>query len=450
MFTNIRKKIAPPIFPEDEEKTRSASLLNAILLIVILMVTLFSILAYSLTPTLDRILIELILILVAVVVYFLMRLGRVRLASILFSISLLIIVSVGTFFSGGFRGSTLGAYIGLIIITGILIGNQAALLFGMITIAFAGWLVFADIHHMVPIVGEQVVLITQWGEFSTVLIGIIGLLSLVTTNLERTVERVKRKESELSFKLVESQQLSIWAQEASEFKSHLLARVSHELRTPLGVMTGMAEMLQQEVRGSLTAEQKKLVERIQVNAKYLETTFTELLEQSQVDKEMLQMQATEFSPASVLDRMLPEFLEQMEIKGLIFKKIIAPDLPKSLIGIPTHIEQILYYLLGNAIKFTDRGSISVKLLKVDEHNWSISVVDTGIGIPREQQELIFEPFRQVDETASREFGGIGLGLSIVKRLTVAMKGEVQVESEPEQGSTFIVTLPLVKPTPDIA
>lgn len=450
MYKYIQKKISPPIFPGDEEKTRSAGLLNAILLIVILMVTLFSILAYSWTPTVARLLVELTLVLVTVFTFFLNRSGRVRLASILFSITLLIIVSVGTFLSGGVRGSTLGAYIGIIIITGILLGNRVALFNGVIMIAFAGWLVFADAHHMVPMVGEQMVLITQWGEFSTVLIGIIGLLSLVTTNLERTVERVRRKESELSYKLVESQQLTIWAQEASEFKSHLLARVSHELRTPLGVMTGMAEMLQQEIHGSLTGEQKKLVERIQVNAKYLETTFTELLEQSQFDKEMLQMQATVFSPASVLDRMLPDFLEQIETKGLSFKKFIAPDLPNALVGVPTHIEQILYYLLGNAIKFTDKGSVGVKLLRVSEQHWSISVIDTGIGIPKEKQELIFEPFRQVDESTSREFGGIGLGLSIVKRLTAAMKGDVQVESEPGQGSTFIITLPLVKAPPDIA
>jgi len=448
MWARVRKYLSPPIFPGDDEKTRAARFLNTILLIVLLMVAVFASLTFFLTLDFGRTIIELFLILVTLAMLLFMRRGNVRLTSIMFSSALLIIVSIGTFLSGGFRGSTMSAYIGLIIITGLLLGNWAALTYALIAIVFTGWMVYADSLYLLPLVAGKTDLILLWGEFSSVLIGIVGLLALVMTNLQRALDKAKSKEDELSFKLVESQQLSIWAQEASDFKSHLLARVSHELRTPLGVIMGMAEMLQLDSFGSLTPEQKKLVDRIQVNSKFLETTFTELLEQSQLDKDMIQMQASNFSPANILSRVTPEFREQAQQKGLEFDEQVASDLPKSLWGISTHIEQILFHLLNNAIKFTETGSISVNIFKSNEHDWCIRVSDTGIGIPKDQQERIFEPFRQVDESITRPYGGVGLGLSIVKRLAITMKGTVKVESKPGQGSSFTVTLPLVEPTPD--
>jgi signal transduction histidine kinase len=268
------------------------------------------------------------------------------------------------------------------------------------------------------------------------------------TNLQRALERAKRKENELAFRLVESEQLTVWAQEASDFKTHLLARVSHELRTPLGVIVGMAEMLRLEAYGTMTDEQKKLLERIQVNSKFLETTFSELLEQSQLDKEILPMQAVGFSPAAILTKITPELCEDAEEKGLHFEQSIAPELPETLWGVSSRVEQILFHLVSNAVKFTEAGSVTVTLLRLDQSRWAIRVADTGIGVPKEFRESIFEPFRQVDETIAREYGGVGLGLSIVKRLTSSMKGTIRVESEPGHGSTFTVTLPLVEPPTD--
>jgi len=448
MWARVREYFSPPIFEEDEDKTRAASFLNTILLIVITIVVLFASLTFVLTLSVVRILVELFIILVSFGILFLMRRGNVRLASIIFSGALLVIVSIGTYLSGGFGGSTMSAYIGIIIITGLLLGNWTALAYALIAIAFTGWMVYDDSLYLLPLVASKTDLFLLWGEFSSVLIGIVGLLALVMINLQRALDRAKRKEDELSHKLIESRQLTIWAQEASDFKSHLLARVSHELRTPLGVIMGMSEMLQHDSSGPLTVKQKKLIERIRVNSKFLETTFTELLEQSQIDKDILQMQASSFSLENILARVTPSFRDQAEQKGLQFDEQITTDLPKTIWGISTYIEQILFHLLSNAIKFTKKGSIHVKLYRSSESEWRISVSDTGIGISKDQQERIFEPFRQVDESISREYGGIGLGLSIVKRLATAMKGRVQVESDPGKGSSFTVTLPLTEPTPD--
>jgi len=445
MWARIRKILSPPVFPADDEKTRVAGMLNTILLFVLLTVVVFALPTLIITPTVSRILVELILILATVGLLFLMRHGYVRLASVILVSILMVVVSIGTYMSGGMRGSILSAYFGIVLIAGLLLGNWVALGFGLASIAYAGWLVYADAQHILPPVPESITLLTFWGEFSAVLIGMIGLLALVMTNLQRAYEQAKRREGEMSFKLVESQQLAIWAQEASDIKSQLLARVSHELRTPLGAIVGMVEMLQMDTRSPLTEEQKSLLNRITVNSKYLEAAFSELLEQSQLDKDILIMQADSFSPDGVLDRVIPDLRKRARQKGLDFAVQIAPDLPDRLWGVSASVEQILIHLIRNAIKFTKTGSISVDLYKVDEKRWAMRVADTGIGIAREHQVAIFEPFSQVDESIAREHSGVGLGLSIVKRLTAALDGVVRVESEPGQGSAFTVTLPYVEP-----
>jgi len=320
------------------------------------------------------------------------------------------------------------------------------LAFGIMAISFTGWLVFADSRQWSPPVTEFTTLVTLWLEFSTVLIVLLGLFALVMKNLESARERTKRKEAELAHRLVESEQLALWAQEASDFKTHLLARVSHELRTPLGAIAGMTEMLKLEAYGPMSDEQKKLLERIQVNSKFLETTYSELLEQSQIDRDMLPMQVVSFSPTEILKKVTSEFCQDADRKGLKFEEYIDPKLPETITGIPTRVEQILYHLISNAIKFTQQGSVTVSLLQPDEEHWAMRVTDTGIGITKEHHESIFEPFRQVDESIAREYGGMGLGLSIVKRLTASMRGKIRIESEPGTGSTFTVTLPLAEPT----
>jgi signal transduction histidine kinase len=446
LWMRLRTFLFPPVFPDDEEKTRVAGFLNTILLIVLLMVVAFASLTFLLTLDLKRILIELFLAVLSFGILLLMHKGYVRLASILFSSALLIIISVGTYLSGGFGGTTMSAYIGIVIITALLLGNWMALIYALISILFTGWMVYDDSLYVLPIVTEKTGLILLWGEFSSVLLGIVGLLVLVMNNLKRAYKRARQREGELAYKLVESQQLSVWAQEASDLKSHILARVSHELRTPLGVIVGMAEMLRLEAYGTMTPEQKNLLERIQVNSKFLETTFSELLEQSQLDKDILPMQIVSFSPADLLKKIIPDLRQEADEKGLRFEENISPDLPETLWGVRSRVEQILFHLARNAVKFTQTGSIEVSLLRPDEKRWAIRVADTGIGIPKEHRESIFEPFRQVDESIAREYGGVGLGLSIVKRLTSSMKGTIRVESEPGEGSTFTVFLPLVDPT----
>ncbi|HNB53824.1 MAG TPA: ATP-binding protein, partial [Anaerolineales bacterium] len=232
------------------------------------------------------------------------------------------------------------------------------------------------------------------------------------------------------------------ALEASRFKSELLARVSHELRTPLGAIIGYTELLHSGLYGALTQEQKKVALEVVDSAKHLTQMVNELLEEAQLDARAIQIHAKPFSPAKVLQTLTIRMGVLAQNKGLTLTTALAPELPDTLIGDPARLQQILINLIGNAIKFTPAGTIAVRMYPLDATRWAIDVQDTGPGIPLHAQQYIFEPFRQVDGTMTREHGGTGLGLSIAKRLTELMGGEISLMSEIDQGSTFTVLLPL--------
>ncbi|RPI94587.1 MAG: hypothetical protein EHM40_06045 [Chloroflexi bacterium] len=240
----------------------------------------------------------------------------------------------------------------------------------------------------------------------------------------------------------EVQDLAQKMNEANEFKSQFIARMSHELRTPLGALLGMAEMLQQNVYGPLAPPQLDIVKRIIDNAQELKQLFTELLDQSQIESGQLRLKARHFSPGELAKKVHTSYLAMALQKGISMRVEVDPRLPETLLGDQARIQQVLSNLVVNAIKFTKRGGITIRVFKRDPSRWALQVKDTGIGIAAEDQVRIFEPFRQADETTSRQYGGVGLGLAIVRQLVEAMQGSIQLESKPGQGSTFTVTLPI--------
>ena len=240
----------------------------------------------------------------------------------------------------------------------------------------------------------------------------------------------------------EVQEIAQKADEANQFKTQFIARMSHELRTPLGALLGLAEMLQQNVYGELTLPQQDIVKRIIDNAQMLKQVFSELLDQSQIEAGHLRLREKAFSPRALAKKVNSNYLAMALEKGLSMRVEVVPGLPETLIGDETRIEQILSNLVVNAIKFTKKGGITIRVLKSDEAHWSLQVKDTGIGIAAEDQQQIFEPFRQADETTSRKYGGVGLGLAIAQQLVQAMQGSIHLESKPGLGSTFTVSLPI--------
>jgi signal transduction histidine kinase len=230
---------------------------------------------------------------------------------------------------------------------------------------------------------------------------------------------------------------------ASRLKTELLAKVSHELRTPLGAILGLAEMLQLTLYGPLTAKQGETMAKIIDNTNYLTSLVNELLDQAQTDAGKLTLNLSSFAPADLVERTLSKMNVLAQTKGLTLTTNITADVPATLFGDPARVQQILVNLVGNAIKFTQRGAVQVCLYRPDAVSWALQVSDTGSGIPVEAQSYIFEPFRQVDGSMTRQQDGTGLGLSIVKQLTTLMDGQITLESEVGRGSTFTVCLPLL-------
>lgn len=442
MSANLRTLLAPPVFPEDEEKTRVARLLQIILVTVMTLVMAFSVPAFLMTPEIGRVLIELILAFWAALMLVLLRRGYVYLAGFLLSLTLWVVVSYGTYEAGGFRGSTMSAYFGIVLIAELLLGTRAGAIFGVLSIVVTGLMFYGDEQGWMPPPASYATLSTFWIEFSVVVIGVVALLSLIINSLRQALDRAQRNEKELAVKIEETRVLARKATAANEFKSQLLARISHELRTPLGALMGMTEMLQQNVYGPLTPEQQDITHRIVNNSQALQHVFGELLDQSQIESGQLRLKEEEFSPHTLTQKVYLQCLPLAERKDLTLHVQIDPDLPGELIGDEARIEQSLSNLVVNAIKFTRTGEVSICTRKQDDKHWVLQVKDTGIGISEETLAYIFEPFRRADETTRREFGGVGLGLAIVKQLVTAMNGTVQVESNVGRGSTFTIVLPL--------
>ncbi|GAB4277452.1 MAG: hypothetical protein Kow0080_28450 [Candidatus Promineifilaceae bacterium] len=442
MITQLKTLYSSPVFLEDEEKTRIAKLLNIILLAVMGLVMAFSVPAFVMTPKIGRFAIEFVLAGWSLVMLLILRRGYVYGAGFLFTLTLWVMVTYGTYEAGGFRGSIMAAYFGILLIAELLLGVKISIAFGVLSILATGWMVLADSAGFMPPAPEYATLGTFWIEFSSVVIGVVVLTSLIISSLQQALQRARSNEKELAVKVEEVQILAQRATEANEFKSKLIARISHELRTPLGALIGMSELLQQEIYGPLSPQQVDIVNRIIYNSHTLERVFSELLDQSQIESGQLRLRLEQFSPKELAESVYLNFMPQAKKKKLDLVLDVKENAPDFVVGDYKRVEQVLSNLVVNALKFTENGRITITIYRADDSHWALQVRDTGIGIAKEEQAFIFEPFRQADESMARKFGGVGLGLAIVQQLTNVMGGTIELESEVGKGSTFTITLPL--------
>jgi PAS domain S-box-containing protein len=242
-------------------------------------------------------------------------------------------------------------------------------------------------------------------------------------------------------KLVEAElhQARAAAESASETKSDFLASMSHEIRTPVNSIIGVAALL---AKTTLTSEQRKYVEIFSRAGENLLLLINDILDLSKVEASQLDLERTEFSPTELVDKTLEMLAVRAEQKGLALVCEIAPGTPKNIVGDPTRVQQVLLNLLGNAIKFTETGEVS---LRVSPDGVSptlrFTIADTGIGIPAEKLAHVFERFTQADSSTTRRYGGTGLGLTISRQLVELMGGRIWVESELGKGSVFSFAAP---------
>ncbi len=285
------------------------------------------------------------------------------------------------------------------------------------------------------------------------LLAILAILTAVATYAIKMREEIKARkraeiEMERAFATLEAtnrelDQAKIAAEDATKAKSSFLAMMSHEIRTPMNGVMSMAEMLDQT---DLTEDQRSMSGTIRGSAAALLTIINDILDFSKIEAGKLDIEKVPFSLLETVEGVGELLIPRAEDKGIEFVVDLDPVIPDKLVGDPTRLRQVALNLAGNAVKFTEKGSVAVvvraKAPPADGHvTLRFEIVDTGIGLTPEQRARLFQPFQQADTSTSRKFGGTGLGLSISLKLVEMMGGTIGVDSEPGQGSTFWFELP---------
>jgi signal transduction histidine kinase/CheY-like chemotaxis protein len=230
--------------------------------------------------------------------------------------------------------------------------------------------------------------------------------------------------------------------ENAKIKERFMANISHEIRTPMNAILGFTNLLH---RTNLDAESKEYVEAIQRSGENLLTIINDVLDLSKIEAGMMRIEAMPFDIRSLLHSIDLMFATRAREKEIKMSIDIDNDIPRILEGDATRLSQILINLVGNALKFTKQGSITLKITNEGKTDHSIKtgikITDTGIGIDKDKQQHIFNRFQQADNTVTRNYGGTGLGLSIVKELVLLQNGTIEVESAPGKGTSFVLMIP---------
>jgi PAS domain S-box-containing protein len=312
-------------------------------------------------------------------------------------------------------------------------------------------LVSPETRRGVPVEAFAAKMLSELGELTAV----VTILHDRTEDLERAslYERLKKASDELEGKVLAAtdelarqnellRRQALELEQASAAKSQFLANVSHELRTPLNAILGYTTMTIQGIAGDITPGQRRHLTRIEANGRHLLALINEILDITRIEAGRMPLEIVSFSVPDLLREVLSELEPIIAKSNLTVTTRISQDLVT--LRTDRHkLKQVLVNLLSNALKFTPSGTITLRAEMARPKFVALAVLDTGIGIAEADQSVIFDDFRQVDNTPRRAYGGTGLGLSICRRLTMMLRGTIEVQSQLGRGSTFTVTLPAV-------
>jgi signal transduction histidine kinase/CHASE2 domain-containing sensor protein/CheY-like chemotaxis protein len=280
---------------------------------------------------------------------------------------------------------------------------------------------------------------------ATVVSGVLLVIEEITASkrlqsLMLDVEIQRRQElTKQNIALNKAKQL---AESAANIKSAFLANMSHEIRTPMNAVVGLTNLL---LETPLNYEQKDFVSTIQVSADHLLKIINEILDFSKLESGEMRLESIAFNLSQLIEQVIEILANSAQYKGLSLSYWIDPATPMMVEGDPTRLNQILTNLIGNAIKFTEQGGVTINVQPCPDSTSHVKIIvtDTGIGISPENQHKLFQSFSQADTSTTRKYGGTGLGLAICQRLLELMSGEIGLDSVVNQGSSFWFTVPLI-------
>jgi signal transduction histidine kinase len=276
--------------------------------------------------------------------------------------------------------------------------------------------------------------LSEEGEFAGYIGSCVDITELKNVEMEREALLARERSAR-----AEADHARLAAEHANNVKAQFLAAMSHELRTPLNAIGGYVDLLQLEIRGPINDTQREDLERIRRNQRHLLGLINNVLNFAKIEAGHVEYHIVDAKLHGILDGMYSLVAPQVRTRGLTYEYVPC-DPAITVRTDPEKVQQVLLNLLSNAVKFTDHGHVRLECVPSDS-KVLVRVVDTGLGIPIEKLEAIFEPFVQVDQNFTREGQGTGLGLSISRDLARAMGGDITVESVLGEGAVFTLTLP---------